>query len=45
MTDSKEKQISIAVGKGAMAALSAHRYLVERGLTASRVPTVDLGNE
>ncbi len=35
VTDVKEKQISIAVGQGALAALSAHKYLVEKGLTKS----------
>jgi alkyl hydroperoxide reductase subunit F len=37
VTDVKEKQISIAVGQGALAALSAHRYLVENKLTKSRI--------
>ncbi|MCU0861793.1 MAG: FAD-dependent oxidoreductase [Methanomassiliicoccales archaeon] len=40
VTDTEEKQISIAVGQGAQAALSAHRYLMERGL-ASKVPAKD----
>ena len=37
VTDVMEKQISIAVGQGALAALSAYRYLVENKLTNSRV--------
>jgi alkyl hydroperoxide reductase subunit F len=37
VTDVREKQISIAVGQGALAALSAYRYLVENKLTNSRV--------
>jgi len=37
VTDVREKQISIAVGQGALAALSAHRYLVENKLTNSRI--------
>lgn len=37
VTDVEEKQISIAVGQGALAALSAHRYLIENGLTSSRI--------
>lgn len=41
VTDAEEKQISIAVGQGAQAALSAHRYLMERGLASSRVPAKD----
>jgi len=36
VTDVEEKQISIAVGQGALAALTAHRYLFERHLTKSR---------
>jgi len=32
VTDMEEKQISIAVGDGAKAALSAYRYLVENRL-------------
>ena len=37
VTDVREKQISIAVGQGALAALSAHRYLVENKLTKSKI--------
>jgi alkyl hydroperoxide reductase subunit F len=37
VTDVKEKQISIAVGQGALAALSAYRYLVENKLTKSKI--------
>lgn len=37
VTDVEEKQISIAVGQGALAALSAHKYLVENKLTKSRI--------
>jgi alkyl hydroperoxide reductase subunit AhpF len=37
VTDVEEKQIAIAVGQGALAALSAHRYLVQNGLTKSKI--------
>lgn len=37
VTDVEEKQISIAVGQGALAALTAHRYLFEKRLTKSRI--------
>jgi alkyl hydroperoxide reductase subunit F len=37
VTDVREKQISIAVGQGALAALSAHKYLVENKLTKSGI--------
>jgi alkyl hydroperoxide reductase subunit F len=37
VTDVKEKQISIAVGQGASAALSAHKYLVENRLAKSSI--------
>jgi len=37
VTDAEEKQISIAVGDGARAALAAHRYLQNRKLTRSMV--------
>jgi alkyl hydroperoxide reductase subunit F len=37
VTDVREKQISIAVGQGALAALSTYRYLVENKLTNSRI--------
>ena len=37
VTDVPEKQISIAVGDGAKAALAAHKYLVENKLTKSKV--------
>lgn len=35
VTDTEEKQISIAVGQGAMAAISAYKYLVEHKLITS----------
>ena len=38
VTDTEEKQISIAVGQGAAAALSAYKYLAENKLTKSKVP-------
>jgi len=41
-TDVFEKQICIAVGDGAKAALSAHRYLNERGLTRSRAKSDEI---
>jgi alkyl hydroperoxide reductase subunit F len=37
VTDVKEKQISISVGDGAKAALSAHKYLVENKLVERKV--------
>ncbi len=37
VTDIKEKQISIAVGQGASAALATHKYLVENRLTKSSI--------
>lgn len=37
VTDVEEKQISIAVGQGALAALAAHRYLVQNQLTSSKL--------
>jgi len=37
VTDVEEKQISIAVGQGALAALSAHKYLVENKLTKGSI--------
>jgi alkyl hydroperoxide reductase subunit F len=37
VTDVKEKQIAIAVGQGALAALSAHKYLAQSGLTKSKI--------
>jgi alkyl hydroperoxide reductase subunit F len=37
VTDIEEKQISISVGDGAKAALSAHKYLVENKLVESKV--------
>lgn len=40
-TDVSEKQISIAVGDGAKAALAAHKYLVENKLTKSKVGVKD----
>jgi alkyl hydroperoxide reductase subunit F len=36
VTEVPEKQISVAVGQGALAALSAYAYLVERGVVAGR---------
>jgi alkyl hydroperoxide reductase subunit F len=36
ITDVEEKQISIAVGQGALAALSAYKYLAENKLTKSK---------
>jgi len=36
VTDVPEKQISVAVGQGALAALAAYRYLVEGGLVTRR---------
>jgi alkyl hydroperoxide reductase subunit F len=36
-TDVEEKQISIAVGQGALAALTAHKYLIRNGLTESKI--------
>ena len=33
----EEKQISIAVGQGALAALTAHKYLIQNGLTRSKI--------
>jgi alkyl hydroperoxide reductase subunit F len=39
VTDVSEKQISIAVGDGAKAALAAYKYLVENKLTQSTVGT------
>ena len=37
VTDVSEKQISIAVGQGAMASITAHRYLVENKLSSSKI--------
>ncbi len=37
VTDVREKQISVAVGQGTVAALSAHRYLVENRLSKSKI--------
>lgn len=39
VTDTEEKQISIAVGQGAQAALSAYKYLADNKLTRSRIAT------
>jgi alkyl hydroperoxide reductase subunit F len=36
-TDVEEKQVSIAVGQGSLAALSAHKYLIQNGLTATKI--------
>ena len=41
VTDVSEKQISVAVGQGAMAALEAYRYLVENALVTRRSPADD----
>lgn len=41
VTDTEEKQISIAVGQGAAAALSAYKYLADNGLTRSKASTKD----
>ncbi len=35
VTDVEEKQISIAVGQGALAALTAHKYLVQNKFSKS----------
>ncbi|MBI5743068.1 MAG: FAD-dependent oxidoreductase [Elusimicrobia bacterium] len=35
VTDTEEKQISVAVGQGAAAALAAYKYLADNGLTKS----------
>ncbi|MCJ7631713.1 FAD-dependent oxidoreductase, partial [Candidatus Bathyarchaeota archaeon] len=37
VTDVSEKQITIATAQGALAALTAHKYLVENHLTRSRI--------
>jgi alkyl hydroperoxide reductase subunit F len=39
VTDTEEKQISVAVGQGALAALSAYKYLADNGLTRSKAAT------
>jgi len=44
-TDVQEKQISIAVGQGTQAALSAHKYLVENRLTKSNIGPKEAWNE
>ncbi len=36
VTESKDKQIAIAVGQGAQAALSAYKYLYSKGLTKNK---------
>jgi alkyl hydroperoxide reductase subunit F len=36
VSDVPEKQISVAVGDGALAALTAYKYLVDRKLVARR---------
>jgi alkyl hydroperoxide reductase subunit F len=41
-TDVEEKQISIAVGQGALAALTTHKYLVQNGLTESKIGLKEL---
>ena len=40
VTNLPEKQISVAVGDGALAALTAYKYLVDNKLTAKR-PGID----
>jgi alkyl hydroperoxide reductase subunit F len=40
-TDVDEKQITVAVGQGAQAALAAHRYLFQHELTKSRIGPKD----
>ncbi len=40
-TDVNEKQITVAVGQGAQAALAAHRYLFQHELTKSRIGPKD----
>jgi len=40
VSDVPEKQISVAVGDGALAALTAYKYLVARKLVARR-PSLD----
>jgi NADH-dependent peroxiredoxin subunit F len=37
VTDVKEKQISVSVGQGAVAAISAYEYLYKKGLTQNRL--------
>lgn len=37
VTDVEEKQIAIAVGQGALAALAAHKYLLQNQFTSSRI--------
>lgn len=41
VTDVREKQIAVAVGDGAKAALAAHRWLLEQALTRSLVSAGD----
>jgi alkyl hydroperoxide reductase subunit F len=41
VTDVEEKQIVVAVGQGALAALAAHRYLFQHELTKSRIGPKD----
>jgi alkyl hydroperoxide reductase subunit F len=41
VTDVEEKQIVVAVGQGALAALTAYRYLFQHGLTKSRIRPKD----
>ena len=41
VTDTEEKQISIAVGQGAQAALSAYKYLADNKLTRSKAGKKD----
>ena len=42
VTDVEEKQISVAVGQGALAALTAYKYLLENKLTKSKSDTKEL---
>lgn len=41
VTDTEEKQISLAVGQGAQAALSAYKYLADNKLTSSKAGKKD----
>jgi alkyl hydroperoxide reductase subunit F len=36
VSDVPEKQISVAVGQGALAAISAYRYLIDKGLLVQK---------
>jgi alkyl hydroperoxide reductase subunit F len=37
VTDTEEKQVCIAVGQGALAAIAAHKYLAKERMTASKI--------